>query len=68
MIFYDFPGFCSINTYVFVNIRSQPGFCTKLTVEALEQGVEYVQSHQNEANGVILVFLLLTLNICRTLI
>ena len=47
---------------------SQPAFtCSNLTIETLEQGVQYAQSqqwrHQIDANGVILVSSLLTLNI-----
>ena len=49
---------------------------SKLTIETLEQGVTYVQSqqyedilwrHQDDAIGVVLVSLLLTLNIFHAL-
>ena len=43
---------------------------SKLTIETREQGVKYVQSyqkHQNDVIGVVLVSLMLTLNIFRTL-
>ena len=51
---------------------TQPAItCSKLTIETLEQGVKYVQSyqkkHQSDIIGVVLVSLLLTLNILRTL-
>ena len=53
---------------------TQPAFTySKLTVETLEQGVKYVQSkqerHQKDVwrHRVLLVSLLLTLNIFRTL-
>ena len=40
---------------------------TRTTAETLEQGIIYVQSyqqrHQNNANGIVLVSLLITLNI-----
>ena len=54
-------------------IVTQPVFtCSKLTIETLEQVVKYFQSqhqrHQNDANGVVLVFLLLTLNIFHNLL
>ena len=47
--------------------HSQTTFtCSKLTIEALKQGVKYVQNeqkrHQNKANNVVLLSLLLTLN------
>ena len=45
--------------------------CSKLTIETLEQDVKLFKvnnkRHQNEAIGVILVSLLLTLNIFHTL-
>ena len=49
-------------------VITQPAFtCSKLTVETLGQGVKHVQSqqwtHQTDANGVVLVPLLLILNI-----
>ena len=44
--------------------------CSKLTIETRKQGVKYVQiyqkRHQSDVTGVILVFLLLTLNIFYT--
>ena len=44
---------------------------SKLTIETLEQDVKYVQGqqsrHQNEAYGVVVLSLLLTLNILYTL-
>ena len=48
-------------------MSTQPAFtCSKLTIETLEQGVKYIQSkqqrYQNDANDVVLVSLLLTLN------
>ena len=43
-----------------------------LGIETLEQGVKYVHSeqerHQNDAIGIVLVFLLLTLSIFHTLL
>ena len=46
--------------------------CSKLTIETLEQGVKYFQSqqsrHQNDASGVVLMSLLLTLNMFHTLL
>ena len=44
--------------------------CSKLTTETLEQGVKYVQVNNKDTKttpGVVLVFLLLTLNIFHTL-
>ena len=51
---------------------SQPVItCLKLTIKTLEKGVEYVQSqqqkHQNNTNGIVLVFSLLTLKVFQTL-
>ena len=51
---------------------SQPVItCSKLTIKTLEKGVEYVQSqqqkHQNNTNGIVLVFSLLTLKAFQTL-
>ena len=55
--------------HMFVIIQSAIT-CSKWTIETLEQGVKYVQSqqwrHQNDATGVVLVSLLLTLNIFHT--
>ena len=40
---------------------------SKSTIEALEKSMKYVQwKHQDDANGVTLVFLLLILNISHT--
>ena len=55
------------------SLTAQPATtCSKLTTETLEQDVKYVQSeqqrHQNDANGVVLVSLLLTLNKFRTML
>ena len=47
--------------------------CSKLTIEILEQGVKYIQKYTIKtlasftANGIVLVFLLLTLNIFHIL-
>ena len=50
----------------YLNGQSQPAItCSKL--ETLEQGVKYDQN-QNDAIGVVLVSLLLTLNRFRTLL
>ena len=51
---------------------TQPAIrCSKLIIETLEKGVKYDQSqqerYQNDANGIVLVSLLLTLNIFHTL-
>ena len=47
-------------------------FCSKLTVEALKKGVQYVQSyelrHQNDVNVILLVSLFLILSIFHTLL
>ena len=55
------------------NTRTMCEICSKLAIKTSErrQCVEHVQSkhkrHQNDANGVVLVSLMLTLNIFRTL-
>ena len=53
-------------------LSAKPAFTySKLTIETLERGVQYVQSqekrHQKDASGVVLVSLLLNLNILHTL-
>ena len=59
---------------IFYAVNTQPVFtCSKLAVEKLEQGVKYVQNWQwkhqnNDAIGVVLMSLLLTLNIFHTLL
>ena len=50
------------------NRFSQPAFtCSKLILKTLDQGVKYKLTVKNDANAVVLVSLLLTLNIFHTL-
>ena len=51
-------------------MNNQPAItCSKLTIVTLEKGVKYfkVNNKDTDANGVVLVSLLLTLNIFHTL-
>ena len=67
---------CSLIFFVFICIFywsaiTQPVFtCSKVTIETEEKGVKYVQKsklkHHNVVNGVVLAYLLLTLNIFNT--
>ena len=59
--------FMSISSDYSLQVSTQPAItCSNLTMQTLEQGVKYVQRYQNDANGAILVSLLLTLNIFHT--